>query len=391
VDYDAAADAFLLNQHADLARRIIMLSMEGVGATRLAALLNSEGSTTVSRFTGRGGRPWSQSQIQQLLRNRALIGEAAVKLRGQPPCTLPAYFPALLTTAEFELLRQGIRERDDKRGKVGRGTRVYNILQGMVHCAVCDRPLMFNNSTRKGIRYSYLRCPGTLNGTCGQRRGWKYDEEALLQALSRQRWEAFFSRGSDSQQRRDLQQRIMAGEAEEAQARGRAERARANMVELLGQGTLTGAVATTLGEASEAAQQQADQLGQGLAMLRGELRALDARPSGEEAEQALRGRIADFMANGRHDPQQRQRFNAWLAAQGVHITMHQRDGAPLLVLRQADDPGVVELHQVTADGEALHVKAQPAALHQLWVEHGRVEVQPDGTEAVVLDGGAAAS
>lgn len=391
ISWDRSASDFYLNDHAALVQRMVQLSADGLGTTRIAALLNVEGIRTVSNRRNHGGRAWTFGYVRQILCSRVLIGEATIRVRGEPERVLPGYFPAAVSVADFEASLAAIHQRGQNRGRAGRGTVVANILMGVLHCP-CGRTLQHLQRTSRGRSYHYLRCIGRAHGTCTVAGGcWRYDEDALLQALSRQRWEAFFSRGSDSQQRRDLQQRILAGEAEEAQVRGRAERARANMVELLGQGTLSGTVAATLGEAAEAAQQQADQLGQGLAMLRAELRALDARPSGEEAEQALRGRIADFMANGRHDPQQRQRFNAWLAAQGVHITLHQQDGAPLLVLRQADDQGVVELHQATADGEALHVRAQPEALHQLWAEHGRVEVQPDGTEALVLDGGAAAS
>lgn len=388
VDYDPPTGSFTLNEHAAIARRMVRLSLDGVGATRIAATLNREGITTLSRFAGRGGRPWSQSLIQRVLQSRALIGEACIRLRGQPDRILPAYFPPLISSAEFDLVRQGIASRNDRKGRVGRGVRVHNILQGVVHCP-CGRPLAFTGRVRKGVPYHYLRCPGRLNAMCDRVKCWRYDEEALLQALSRQRWDAFFSRGSDSHQRRDLQHRILEAEAEEARARGQADRARANLTELLRQGALTPAVASTLGQAADDAQQQADQLSQGLSKLRAELRALDAKPTGEEAEQQLLERVAAFIAHGRHDPHQRQRFNAWLQAQGIHITLHHQDRQqPLLVLRLRDGTDTIELHQVTSDGDALHVRARPDALSQLWHDHGQRVTLPDGSEVLALDGGA---
>ncbi len=389
ISWDRSSSDFYLNDHAALVQRMVQLSADGLGTTRIAAMLNAEGVRTVSNRRNHGGRAWTFGYVRQILCSRALIGEASLKVRGEPDRVLPGYFPAAVSVADFEASLSAIQQRGQNRGRAGRGTLVRNILMGVLHCP-CGRTLQHLQRTSRGNVYQYLRCIGRAHGTCSVAGGcWRYDEEALLQALSRQRWEAFFARGSDSQQRRDLQQRILTGEAEEAQARGRADRARQNLSQLLQEGALTATVAATLGDAADAAQQQADQIAQGLAMLRAELRALDARPTGEEAEQELRDRIAVFMATDRHDPQQRQRFNAWLASQGVHVTLHQQaSGSPLLVLRPRDGSDQIELHQQQPDGDAVHVRAQPAALAGLWETHGQIERQADGSDAWVLDGGA---
>lgn len=388
-DWDAAASDFVLNEHAALVQRMVQLSIEGQGTARIAALLNAEGIRTISNRRNHGGRTWSFGYIRQILTSRSLIGEATLRVRGEPDRVIPSYFPAAVTVADFDASLQAIHSRGQRRGRSGRGTIVANILMGVLHCP-CGRPMQHLQRTSKGRPYRYLRCIGRANGLCTiSPRCWSYNEEALLQMLSRQRWADFFSRSTDTSQRRDLQQRILAAEAAEAQARGRADRARANLIELLTQGGLTATLAATLGQVQLDAEQQADQLAQGLAKLRAELRALDARPTGQEAERELLGRIQGFMATDRHDPQQRQRLNAWLAAQGIHITMHLQGGQdhPLLVLRHADGRDAVELHQQLADGDVVHVKAAPQAMHQLWQEHGQVVIQPDGSQALVLDGG----
>jgi hypothetical protein len=46
----------------------------------------------------------------------------------------------------------------------------------------------------------------------------------------------------------------------------------------------------------------------------------------------------------------------------------------------------VELHQATADGEAVHVKAKPQALANMWATYGTVEAQADGSQVLAIDG-----
>jgi len=62
-----------------------------------------------------------------------------------------------------------------------------------------------------------------------------------------------------------------------------------------------------------------------------------------------------------------------------------------MLVRHTDGSDAVELHQATSDGEALHVKAEPEALHQLWQDFGQLETLADGSQALVLDCGEPAS
>jgi hypothetical protein len=59
-----------------------------------------------------------------------------------------------------------------------------------------------------------------------------------------------------------------------------------------------------------------------------------------------------------------------------------------MLVRHTDGRDELELHQAAADGSAVHVKAKPKAMADLWKRFGSVEVLTDGTKSLVIDGGA---
>jgi hypothetical protein len=121
-----------------------------------------------------------------------------------------------------------------------------------------------------------------------------------------------------------------------------------------------------------------------------QLQQLQARPDGDAMAAEIQNRVAAFIAADRLDPAVRRSFNSWLSTLGLSVELHhQQQGQPVMVVRHGDGRDEVELHQQLADGDVVHVRAQPDALHQLWQDHGQLETLPDGTQVLAIDGGAA--
>ena len=383
LDFDEQSQTFTLNGRWPLYRRIVDLCLEGHGQSRSAAILNAEGYRNA-----RGGL-WAAGAVGQVLRDRRLIGERQWyeleilpdgRRRRVPSRVQQGFFPPAITAAEFERCRQLMTTRNDYHSRRSHHTDLRrNLLQGIIRCP-CGS-LYSLMSERRGHRY--LVCKGKAKGSC-QIKNHRYDETLLLELFMHQRWAQFFHRPTDSQQRQAAEHQLLAMEQQLGQQQQQADTAQATLTRLLTTGQLDANTATMLGKAVQDAQAAAAATSDRLDAARLQLQQLDAQPDGDAMAAQIAARVEAFMAADRTDPTIRRRFNSWLSTLGVVVTLqHQQPGQPpLMIVRPTDGSDVIELHQATADGEALHVRAQPEALHQLWAEHGRVE---DG--ALVLDGG----
>lgn len=319
-DWDAAAGDFVLNEHVEVVRRMVRMSCEGIGAPRIAQELNAEGLVTASSRAGKGGKPWTRGYVSKVLLDRKLIGESTVKRQGQPDLILPGYLPAAVTLGEFEQSLTAMRSRHGNFGRVGRGCKVRNILQGMIFCS-CGAPLsFFLRPASRGDKRAFLRCTRYADGLCTIRpRSVPYDEDALLLGLASERWRDYFNRPADNRKRRDLERKLREAERLQAEATGKAERARQNLADLLGNGLDVG-TARRLSAAADAADAAERESAQGAALLRAELLSLEGR-DGRDLEVEIRRRVDEFLTVGRHDPAERSRFNSWLMLQGFRVEL----------------------------------------------------------------------
>jgi hypothetical protein len=386
LDWHAAAADFKVNSMAEIPRLITRLSLQGYGAPAIAKLLNAESRTTST------GLPFSAARVRNLAQDRALIGEKVWTRRDQVVRVDPAYYPPVVSQEDFNRSQQLIQGRAKNRGRVGRGTVVANLFQSVIRCSDCGGSLTFQaNNKPGGPSYSYLVCVNKRAGARGcNSRNHRYDETQLLELFMHQRWQQFFHQPADSQARQAAEHQVLALEQQQSQQQQSAATAQANLASLLTTGQLDAATATLLGQTVQDAQAAAAGTADRLDAARLQLQQLQARPDGDAMAAEIQNRVAAFIAADRLDPAVRRSFNSWLSTLGLSVELHhQQQGQPVMVVRHADGRDEVELHQQLADGDAVHVRAQPDALHQLWQDHGQVETLPDGTEALVIDGGAA--
>jgi DNA invertase Pin-like site-specific DNA recombinase len=393
LDFDEQTQTFSLNSRWPTYRRIVDLCLAGLGQVKSAQALNADGHRN-----SRGGL-WSPAGIGQVLRDRRLIGERKwCELQEQPdgrrkrvPTKVQAgFFPPAITVQEFERCQLLMRERDGYHSRQPTKSDMrHNLFQGVARCPCGQLYSLMSQAKPSGLVHRYLVCKGKGKGNC-QIRNHRYDETQLLELFMHQRWQQFFHQPADSQARQAAEHQVLALEQQQSQQQQAAATAQANLASLLTTGQLDASTATLLGQTVQDAQAAAAGTADRLDAARLQLQQLQARPDGHAMAAEIQNRVAAFIAADRLDPAVRRSFNSWLSTLGLSVELHHQQGqAPLMVVRHADGRDEVELHQQLADGDAVHVMASPQALADAWETYGQVEIQADGTEALVIDGGAA--
>lgn len=336
---------FTLNDLVVIPQRIVELSIAGHGLGGIARILNDDGHRTPR------GRLFTHSYVRKVVNDPAIIGVREWRQGGEVIDTVPGYFPAAVTEAEWRRCHDAIARRDDRRGAHGKGKHLHNLFQGRLHCR-CGELLSFHRS--KGIEY--LRCAGKRKGTCTEPPGnvAHYDEEWILRRFMATRWADLFRAPSRTNQRHQLRQQILQADAELARLRQQARDRGDRLAQLLDSGDLNATVANRLGQQVEQAETAAQAAQDQRQRLQEQLDDLDHQQTGAAAQAAIRQRVADFMATGRHDVEQRRAFNAWLGTLDVRLTL---DRGPRLVVDR-DGEGV-ELH---TDETTFMVEQDPAAI-----------------------------
>ncbi len=350
-DWDAAAQDFTPNGKEAIVRRMVELCLEGFGMAETAKVMNREGSTSTT------GKPFTFAMVRKSLMDRRVLGERAWLNRGEVVQVSPGYFPPIVSVSDFDQCRALIHERDNKKGRHGRGKHLHNIFQGVVFCS-CGRGLthLIGGKRHIGQVYEYLRCLGKINGTCTEP-NHPYDEKWLLRAFMGQRWDRYFHRPSHSHQRRQLLAKERELDALAAQHRGTAQTLEGNLatplspeaVEMLVKG------AREATAKAEAVERERDGV-------RHQLQQLDAKPSGDAMAAQIRERVEGFLATDRHDVVERRKFNNWVSTLGVRLTLAKGPGT----ITQLSVGGLKPIHLpdggVVVPGGEFHLKGVPQAV-----------------------------
>ena len=357
LDYDEETDSFVLNDRWPTYRRAVDLCLEGNGQVRAAQALNAEGHLNSH------GKLWACSAVGQVWRDRRLIGERTYKIPGTDQYeTQPGYFPAAITTREFQRIQEIVATRAGNRGRAGRGDKRHNILQGIAHCPCGERLELQTARKANGTFHSYLACKAKKRGRgtgfdyCSAK-NVRYDEEALLLAFMQHRWARYFDRPSDSKARRELNRQIREHEVQLAKQREAQQKTVITLAELAAAGGLDLGTANMLGKAAKQAEQQADATEAALQALNDQRRQAELRPNGEAMQKAIRDRVEKFLATDRLDPTERVRFNAWLNTQGLSVYIYRnQEGKTVLdsAIEDAIGLGITD----EASLEALRVQMQ---------------------------------
>ena len=337
LDWDDAAGDFKTNARMVMVQRCFHLSEQGLGHAAIARQLTAEG------FTNTNGGIISATIPAVLLKDRRVLGERAITDPHGNTETLQGYFPVIVKPDQFDRCRVLAAARDTAPGRDRKSMRVRNLFAGVLSCP-CGLPLAHRVS--HSGRYEKLLCKGHLDLRCThQGGGWlDYDEEALLLAFMAQRWDKFFSVKADTRQQRELEGQHLKLQTTLAKQQQQAANAQANTTQLLLGGQLDAGTAAMLGGAVRDATAAADQTKRQLLKVDAALQSLLAKPSGKQMGEQIKTKVKTFLATGRQDLAERQRFNGWLRNLGVQMTLQGRQ-ISCLSWREGDRWGEANLYR----------------------------------------------
>jgi hypothetical protein len=159
----------VVEERANIIRRIYREALAGVGHQTIARQLNEEAVPLFGQGNQRG-KMWNRSLIRHFLRYPAVIGDFTPTVtefvdgmrRARPQATVPNYFPAVVDRADWDRV-QAIRAQWSKHhkntvSKVGRA----NLLAGLSRCPYCDSYMVLLSSSNPNWRY--LTCRKAYSG-----------------------------------------------------------------------------------------------------------------------------------------------------------------------------------------------------------------------------------
>jgi hypothetical protein len=169
---DKATNQFeVLEDRAEIVRRIFKEAIAGKGQKSIAAGLNMDGVPTFGRTKARA-KHWQKSFVHKILMSPSVIGEHTPyrwdrdeetrKVTKVPTTTIKDYFPAVVSIEDWT----EVRALDDRANrKAQRGTKageVRNLFGGLARCGLCGRAatMVYNGTPPR----QYLACTGKREG-----------------------------------------------------------------------------------------------------------------------------------------------------------------------------------------------------------------------------------
>lgn len=166
----------VIPEHALTINQVFQWSIEGYGYQKIAEMLNTQGVHTFHT-----GRPWVGTNVYNLLRNHAVIGEYQpyTKVNGERELDggpIKNYYPVIVEPAVFLEAQQAIDNRKQRGGGYRKNT-FRNLFTGLIQCE-CGKAVTIGSQNKSGG--SYLKC----SGGCKGRVRYQYIEPQILTALS---------------------------------------------------------------------------------------------------------------------------------------------------------------------------------------------------------------
>lgn len=326
--------------NTDTVRRLVALTIAGNGQNILARTAQQEG-----RPNPKGGQTWTPEQARNTVDHPALSGDLVRKDK-----TVHGYYPAAITRAEHEQLRQALALLAEKYASTGKRVSGKNLFQGLAFCHHCGGPIgrQRPNPNGRADHQGYVRCSRAARGLTdadgnpcpGGSAGILIEdwEPHVITRLSTAVWSELLRRPDDESRLHDLRQRehdLMQAAARDAerlaQLEQRAEDTWASGADDELIATANRAVAKAR-EKAAASKRSADEVQQ-------EIAVLTAMPQAGEVAAELEDRISTFM-RGLADatPEQRVEFNRWLCARRPVIRLELDVATRQVGLRVGDGP-----------------------------------------------------
>lgn len=128
----------ILEDRAEIIRRIYQWASQGIGQHQIAKRLNEEGVDTFGR-----GKHWHRSYIKKVLESEAPVGVLVPheieyiegKRTRKPTGRIEGYFPVIV---DVDLWQDVQALRAGRKGATVRGGQINNMLAGLARCPVCD-------------------------------------------------------------------------------------------------------------------------------------------------------------------------------------------------------------------------------------------------------------
>lgn len=140
LELDKAAKSFrVIEDRAEIVRRIYRMTLDGVGQNQIAETFNLEGVPPFGR-----GRYWHRSYVKKLLENPAVVGtftphvldRSGVKKRRIPQPPVLDYFPAIMAENVFQDV-QAQRVGVEQVAKQGGKHPIASLIAGLAQCPMC--------------------------------------------------------------------------------------------------------------------------------------------------------------------------------------------------------------------------------------------------------------
>ena len=134
---------FLLHpERAGLVQEIFQLAADGMGCQSIAVELNRRGVPTWGR-----AKKWLQVSVYAILKNRAAIGELALKLDSKQAEAIKGYYPAAVDEALFNRVQRLLTARTVAGGskRAGRTGNFTSVFSGVAICGDCGAKMVAND------------------------------------------------------------------------------------------------------------------------------------------------------------------------------------------------------------------------------------------------------
>ena len=352
LDFDERTQKFKLNDQAKWVEQVFRLAQE-VGSPTIARRLKAQG---VRCPTDRR-KAIAASYVVKLLGDRAVLGELQHRNRKGDPVgdPVPGVFPPVITPDEWELARRAVEKRHA--GQCSTGSKRHNLFEKRIFCSQCCGRLGLYQCTLElasgELRdYRYLRCLNRHKDSdaCSAPRR-SYDEERLLDRLQSFRWADYFSDAKHEAELSECRQQLLGAQARQADAERELKNTQASVLATAKEGeTISGWLED---EARKLQLEYADAQA-AVNVARAALETLQRRRTGRDAQKAIQGRVAAFMASDRTDVENRQQFNRWLFAEDLVIAYDlQRDTFELGTGKVSPQGQLMELDQRVDDAAAF--------------------------------------
>ena len=352
LDFDERTQEFKRNHHARWVEQVFLMAQE-VGSPTIAKRLKAQGI----RCPADRRKSIAATFIVKLLRDRAVLGERQhVNGKGEPVGDpVPGVFPPIVTPSEWELARRAVEKRHA--GQCSTGSKRHNLFEKRIFCSQCCGRLglyRYTSELASGElkNYLYLLCLNRHKDSdaCSAPRR-PYDEERLLDRLQSFRWADYFSDAKHEAELSGCRQQLLDAQARQADAERELKNTQASVLAMAKKGqTISGWLE------DEARKLQVEYMDTQAAVniARAALEALQRRRTGRDAQKAIQGRVAAFMASDRTDVENRQQFNRWLFAEDLVIAYDlQRDSFELGTGKVSPQGQLMELDQRVDDAAAF--------------------------------------